>query len=419
MSRTGDDGRYQRLILELATLDKWDHEEALLRIVRLGAETLGVERVSFWTLEREPLAIHCQAAYQSPEVRLTPGLVLPGSEHPRYFAALLEEQAIAAEDAQNDPRTTELIATYLTALGIGAMLDVPVWTQGRLTGVLCHEHVGPPRAWSERDRAFALALAQAITTTLEMRDRRRAEEKLHHAEKEQVRLLALEQAAREQVRIRDEFLSLASHELNSPLTALQLAVQSLRRWQLVGSEAARALSLVERQVGRLSALISSLVDVARIRAGRLELELERFDLAELVQEVCRRYRRSLERAHCALSVCAPEPVVGSWDRRHIERVLTSLLSNALKFASGKPIDVSVGRDRMQARLVVRDQGIGIPPERVGVIFDRFERAVSARSYGGIGLGLYIVRAIVEAHAGTVRLDTTPGRGTTVIIELPA
>jgi signal transduction histidine kinase len=416
----GEGGGYQRVLLDLAALDKSDYEDVLRRILRLEAETLGIERVNYWRLESEPLAIHCEEAFERQTATYRSGQVLRGVDFPEYFEALGKEEVIAADDALNDPRTAEFAESYLVAHGIGAMMDVPVWFKGRLAGVLCHEHVGGPRAWTDKEKEFAVAMAQAISTSIEVRERRRAEEALWEAEREKLRLGALEQAARAQVAARDEFLSVASHELYTPLTSLQLAAQSLKKLEVRGPASERALVLVERQVRRLTELVSSLLDVSRIQSGRLSLSLASCDLAELARGVCERFADEAVRAGSELTLEAPSPVVGRyWDRSHLDQVLTNLLSNALKFGAGEPIGVRVALDGPgRAKLTVRDCGIGIPAEKLPRIFQRFERAAPARSYGGLGLGLYIVHAIVEAHGGTVEVTSELGEGTTLTVTLP-
>ena len=384
-------GRFQDVLLELAALDKSDTEEALRRIVRLDAETLGIQRVNWWRLTETPPAIRCDVAYELATNTYSSGVVLCEAEFPRYFRALREEQLIAAEDAHTDPRTSEFTESYLLPLGIGAMLDIPVWLGGRLAGVLCHEWVGPPRPWTSAMKEFATSMGQLVATTLEVREKTRAEEG---------------------IRARDEFLSVASHELYTPLASLQLAVDALRSKKLSEADSERSLALLDRQVKRLTHLVSDLLDVSRLKVGRLIVSRERFDLIELVREV-------VERFSTAIEVHADGPVVGSWDRSRIDQVITNLVSNATKFSRGNPVEVSVESLPSSVRLRVRDRGIGITSDQLPRIFERFERAVSARSYGGLGLGLFIVRGIVEAHGGTVSAESTVGEGTVITVDLPS
>ena len=125
-----------------------------------------------------------------------------------------------------------------------------------------------------------------------------------------------------------------------------------------------------------------------------------------------------EHAKCALEVRAEAPVVASCDRERIDQAVTNLLSNAIKYGAGKPIELSVGASAGRAVISARDHGMGIAPEDMARLFSRFERAVPVRRYGGLGLGLYITRQIVEGHGGTVRAESKPGEGARFVIELP-
>jgi signal transduction histidine kinase len=234
--------------------------------------------------------------------------------------------------------------------------------------------------------------------------------------------LRLYRASKEAVQLRDEFLSVASHELRTPVTSLQLAVQSalsaIPPSPPAPSFVQQALASAERQTRRLTRLVNALLDVSRIQAGRLELEPEPVDLSALTREVMANLSDDFRRAGCAVALHAPEAVVGRWDRARLEQVVTNLLTNAAKYAAGKPVDVTVDKVDRHARFAVRDQGIGIAVDRQARIFERFERAVSARHYGGLGLGLYIVKKIVVAHGGRVHVESAPGHGAAFTVELP-
>jgi PAS domain S-box-containing protein len=229
----------------------------------------------------------------------------------------------------------------------------------------------------------------------------------------------------EALRARDEFLSIASHELRTPLSALQLQIEMLlhpprRDPTAVPSPAdiKRKLELAARQVDRLARLITELLDVTRITGGRLKLEREEANLVEIAHDVIERFGADAAKAGSHVTLDAPEPVIGSWDRMRLEQVVTNLLTNAFKFGAGKPIELSVVRRGGTAVMTMVDHGIGISAEDLERIFRRFEQAVSTRRFGGLGLGLYIVRGIVEAHGGVIRVDSTPETGSTFTIELP-
>ncbi len=227
----------------------------------------------------------------------------------------------------------------------------------------------------------------------------------------------------EAVRVRDVFLSVASHELKTPLTPLSLKLEVLRRAaerQPDNPLTPIILSSTEvghRQVRKLSELVGDLLDVSRISQRRFRFELEPVDLSTVVQEVASRYQSESPEGR-RLRVWAERQVIGKWNRLRLEQVVTNLVDNALKYGAGNPVEVRVQAIGGRARLEVVDHGIGIAPEVQGRIFERFERAVSERHYGGLGLGLYITREIVRSLGGQVGVKSQPGQETRFTVELP-
>jgi len=245
------------------------------------------------------------------------------------------------------------------------------------------------------------------------------------AAEERERMLA---RAEDAVRARDVFLAIAAHELKTPLTPLRLeterllsAAQAARVDRLTPQRLTERFSILQRQVGRLVELVAVLLDVTRIAGGKLELSLEEVDLGELVREVVERHRNDLERAGCEIALRVAPGAVGRWDRLRLDQVVTNLLTNAMKYGPGKPITVAVevvDVGEARARLTVSDAGIGVAPEDHARIFERFERAASARHYGGMGLGLWIVRQVAEALGGSAGVASAKGEGAAFTVELP-
>ena len=228
---------------------------------------------------------------------------------------------------------------------------------------------------------------------------------------------------RRSIQARDEFLAVASHELRTPLSTLGLAVHALRVAMNGGSpDPARMMSKVqaaERQVERLDKLVAALLDVTRIVGRGVVVEPHDCDLAQLAREVVERARSEAEKVGCELTVQAPGPVVGRWDSLRIDQVLTNLLSNALRHGAGRPVEILVDVvEDEAARLVVRDHGEGITRDQLPLLFRRFQRGRGRTGQGGLGLGLFISRHIVEAHGGAIKVASEPGQGTTFTVELP-
>ncbi len=229
-------------------------------------------------------------------------------------------------------------------------------------------------------------------------------------------------AAERAVRTRDEFLSIASHELRTPLMTLDLRLRGID--DLVQSPRANEEDLSKkvrsalRQANRLTTLVDSLLDVSRMTSSDLALRLERVELAQAVRGVVDQFAEAADDAECKVVLHPGSSVVGNWDRGRIEQVLQNLINNAIKYAPKSVIDVIVERRGDNAILEVRDHGIGIAARDLKRIFRQFERAVPSRNYGGLGLGLFIVRQIVSAHGGTVSVASKVGKGTTFTVALP-
>lgn len=234
-------------------------------------------------------------------------------------------------------------------------------------------------------------------------------------ETEREDLLATTQRA---LALRDDFLVIASHELRAPLTNVSLQLQNLQRLLDRGATRAHLRVLADaavRESGRLTSLIDTLLD-AQAAKGHIKLDLAELDLADLVTDVTDRMRPRAEAAGSEL-VLDVRSIRGTWDRMRMDQVLTNLLNNAFKFGRGRPVRVVATRDGTGAQLEVSDQGIGVSDEDLLRIFGKFERAVPAQ-YGGLGLGLFIAKQIVEAHNGRVEVSSTPGVGSTFRVTLP-
>jgi signal transduction histidine kinase len=224
----------------------------------------------------------------------------------------------------------------------------------------------------------------------------------------------------EAVRARDEFLSVASHELKTPLAAFQLQLSAIERGLSQNSQnnIGERVELARRSVRRLTRLIETLLDVSQLTTGRLQLARSRVDLSALVGNVVATTEEEARRQGTPLSVRLETPLEGCFDPERMEQVVHNLLSNALKFGQGRPVELTLRSEENAAVLTVVDHGIGIPPTDRARIFERFERAVSVRNYGGLGLGLWVTRQVVEAHQGAILVEDTPGGGATFHIRLP-
>ncbi|WP_437592808.1 ATP-binding protein [Sorangium sp. So ce1000] len=331
-------------------------------------------------------------------------------EHPPT-RVLIEQKSVIVEQftdeqmraiAQNDDHLR-----VIRAIGGRSFMCVPLARRGRLFGTLTFILVRPGRSYSRADLAAAEELGRRCALAVD-----------------NARLYRDAQSA---IALRDEFLSIASHELKTPLTPLALQIQTLmRRAPELCHDRERLpwlmdrLGLVRRQGERLKRLVDNLLDISRISAGRLALELEPVRLSEIVRQVVSRFQEGGEIAESGsrVTVSAGDDAAGSWDRVRLEQVVDNLVSNALKYGQGNPIEIDVASMGSMVVLTIADHGIGIASEHLGRIFGRFERAVSARHYGGLGMGLYISRQVVEALDGSIEVSSVLGAGSTFKVTLP-
>ncbi len=286
----------------------------------------------------------------------------------------------------------------LRAVGFRALMFVPLVARGQVLGVVTlGSH---SRSYGEDELQLAEELARLASAAIDN--------------------ARLYQRAQQAIAARDEFLSIVAHELRTPLTSLHLKVKVLERNVAGADDRLReGVRGVDRQVDRIGRLVESVLDLSRLATGKIAISAEEVDFTEVVREVVARSAEQATISGSTISVELDGPVRGHWDPVRLEQIASNLLSNAIKYGAGKPVELSLRQVDGAARLVVRDRGIGIPPEALERIFGRYERAVSVKHYGGLGLGLYVVRQLTEALGGTVTVQSEVGEGATFVVELPA
>jgi signal transduction histidine kinase len=565
------------MLLELARGTGAEWTSWIQHLCQFEADVLRVQRVSFWTLDDSISSMTCDAGYVAASREFEHGAVLLASAVPEFFEAIREARALNVEDVRVDPRVRGL-GDYCASRGVSSLLDIPVWAEGRLAGVLCHEHVGPARHWKRAEQDFAVGVGQVVASALAARAHTRAQaaaqrstfldavsravvtsldpheigqraialvvprladvcviwmlnregglEPLAHAvadprrdeaivrvhralsrnrrqpnfamrvfrQRQSVllpdvprailevydfspaertcfdelgitasmgiplevggtaigammfhaagrhydaddRALAEDIAARvaaalhnarmysiaqDAIRARDDFLVLVAHELRTPLTALQLRTDSLlHRARSSGrAEDTKRSEAIAQDVRRFADVVEHVLEASTVRAEGVKLSHDLCDLAQIVADCVAREAERAQRAGSTIAFHKESSIVHRCDRERVQRVVLCLLDNAIKFGERKPIEVSLRRDGTQAVLTVRDHGAGIAPERLPHLFEPFERAVPMEHFPGLGMGLYIARAVVEAHGGTISAHSTVGEGTTLVVRLP-
>jgi len=291
-----------------------------------------------------------------------------------------------------------------------AWAAIPLLVEGRVSGALGLSF-GQAREFSIDERAFLLTLASQCAQALE-----------------RARLYEAERQARERaeaaVRLRDQFLSIAAHELKTPLTSLLGYAQLFQRRTLragsLGEADQRALGVIVAQASRLNRMVAALLDIARIESGQLNIQRAPLDLCELARRVVEEAREQAEE-HPLEITCQPEQLLIEGDDLRLEQVLQNLIQNAIKYSPpGAPVSVHVELQGAHASVAVVDRGIGIPEAARVRLFQRFYRApnVDERQISGMGIGLFVVKEIVMLHHGTVEVESVEGQGSTFTIRLP-
>jgi PAS domain S-box-containing protein len=304
---------------------------------------------------------------------------------------------------------TDTTSYHAPAMQLASLLILPLRTRREILGALVIAANTAERAMTDANLPLAEMLAERASLAIE-----------------NAKLYTEQVEARRKVedfsRLKDEFLSIASHELRTPVTSIkgytQLAKTLIRENDLVTSE--EYLDIALDQIDRMSRLILELLDVSRIETGRLEIRREPIEWSSFVKEVVHRHHTAVNDHRFHLNV-PDDTMIVSGDRDRLEQVLSNLIENAVKYSpEGSEIFINVNHRDNEVVTSICDRGIGIPADELAMVFERFHRGrqVSSTNYGGLGLGLYITRQIVERHSGTIWVESKEGSGTTFYFALP-
>lgn len=394
---------------------------------RMLGEYLRVERCTYATFTQggDHYSVTCDYANGLPS--------MVGEYYMGYFSADLRStlesgQAYVVDDCANDPRLTSEVRRAYAALGIGALISAPIAKGGCLEAAMS-VHSKQPRAWDRSDVELVQQVASRCWESIERaaaereRDALLARERTarQQAEQQNHRLAQLSEAAETASRAKDEFMAMLGHELRNPLAPILTALQLMRLRGDAGSERERVV--IERQVSHLTRLVDDLLDVSRIARGKVELKPAPVETAEVVARAIEMASPLLEQRAHQLQVDVPRVGLTMLvDAERLSQVIANLLTNAAKYtAPGGRITIDARRDDEQVEVRVTDTGIGMAPELVPKVFDLFVqgRQTIDRAEGGLGLGLTIVRSLVERHGGTVAAHSDgPGRGSTFTVRVP-
>jgi len=415
--------RFRIVLYELARMDKTDTAAALLRILKTATRTLGLARMVFGRFEEgaSTVILRSELIYRSATDDTAPVDELGAfgmDGYPQYYAAIISNRPVVAHDAWTDPSTVEFREHYLKPLGITSMLDVPVWLEGRVVAVVCHEHVGPRREWTAEDVGFALSIGNLVALTLEAANRAQAEADLRQAEAEVRKALAREQELNE---LKSRFVSMTSHEFRTPLTAILSSTELLETYgERLGPEKRAELhGMIKTAVRNMTHLLEEVLFIGKSDTGHLQFNPAPTDVDGFCEQLVVEIRAGGGKEHTVEFAATGNPDPVSVDTHLLRQVLLNLLSNGIKFSpQGSTVSLVCSRHNDELRFEVADRGVGIPPEDRANLFNTFHRARNVNNIQGTGLGLAIVKKCVDLHGGEITYESELGQGTRFLVRLP-
>ncbi|MEI2583988.1 ATP-binding protein [Scytonema sp. PRP1] len=412
--------QYSLVLAELANhraIADGDLETAFKVITEKAANALEVERVSVWLYNSDLSKLQCANFYERSIQRHSDGMERNAADHPVYFQAIATARTIAVTDTRTDPRVQELWDELLEPQNIISLIDAPIIIGGEVVGMVFHEQVGTqPREWELTEQNFVGSIADFVALTLEVYERKMTEAALREAK----------EAAEVANRAKSSFLANMSHELRTPLNAI-LGITEALSDEVCGpvtEEQRKSLTTLEKSGKHLLELINDILDLAKIEAGKMELQLGLTSVQGLCDYSLSFVKQIAFKKKIQLSSQVPEGIkLIQVDERRIRQALINLLSNAVKFTpdGGKVwIEVQTDPTAELIHFTVVDTGIGIAPEKIPNLFQPFVQLETSytRRFAGTGLGLSLIRRIVELHNGTVSVESEVGLGSRFTMTLP-
>ncbi|MFN6530713.1 sensor histidine kinase [Nostoc sp. ChiSLP03a] len=411
--------RHHQVLTELANhkaIFEGNLETAFKAIAQKAANALEVERVSVWLFNSERTKLQCISLYERSNHKYSAGLERNLADYFIYFKALLASGTITVSDTRTDPRVQELSDKLLEPNNIVSLIDTILWVGGKMVGTVFYEQIDLPRKWELSEENFVRAIAEIVTLTLEIGDRKRAESALREAK----------EIAEVANRARSTFLRNINHDLRTPLNSIMGITEALKEqvYGPVNEEQRQSLNMLESSGKNLLELINQILDFTDTESSKIELQLAATSIQEIC-DFCLSFVKHLAfQKNIRLTAQIPEELeLIQVDERRIRQVFINLLTNAIKFTKegGEVwIEVQPSSTNEYIFISVVDTGIGMLSDDLFKLFQPFVQVetVPDRSSSGTGLGLVMVQKIVELHGGTVHAESQLGKGSRFTVKLP-
>lgn len=404
----------------LMTLLQWSYsnelglEKTISKILELSSHGLGADRMSLWLYINEGDALECFDLYESEEKKHCQNDVLYEKDFPLYFKALEKREVLRLEKARTDLRSKEFTQIYLEPNNIYSMLDIPVSTGSELIGVICCEYKGDEHIFNEEDIEFSLAISEVVSKAIEQEHTRKLQKELEETSKKAVSAS----------NAKSDFLSSMSHEIRTPLNAIIGFTSLIQKEQGLSESIQEHLNIIENSSEHLMDVISQVLELSKIEAGKLELINSDFNFQSLLEDVDNMVKMRVEEKGLVYKSsfhAKGTPFVHS-DASKLKQVFINLIGNAVKFTQEGFISLDISMEHTEDGFtkvvcVVEDSGRGIAKEKLDTIFEPFMQTDLMDQTQGSGLGLAISKKIIDLMDGKIEVHSEIAKGTSFLITL--
>ena len=392
-------------------MDSGDLEIALQEIAAAAARTLDCDRVSIWFFNEAKTGMNCEELFEKIQSRHERGDYLELAEYPNFFEHLMAERVLSVDDIEGDSRAFELIENYFKPRGVRAMMNSAIMVGGQVAGFICHENVKGARVWTIEEQNFSGSMADLVSRAVSAREKGRV----------LVELMGMYNQLNRLARVKDEFISNLSHELNTPLSAIYGYAELLKDGQAGDFRTTRRYSEeIYKQCEIMMNYMSDLLLVTEIETAPLP-SMEERSVMELLERSLKRLKPVFFEKRIQVAVSVPGVYMVPVHEGMIISALCHIVRNAALYNHDEgSVRIDVAADKHAVHIHVEDSGIGIEQSDLDLIWNKFYRLDSSLTYkvNGVGLGLFLARRIVELHKGEIGVESEPGAGSRFTVSLP-